>query len=262
MIGLRRNLASGFAAAALLTGGFAPLSAQSGPPPGPAPAPTPAPAPQMVSPRGLPQGELDSRWQFDAAQKLGEQANLFNRYRQAVTFAECAQRVTPSRVANLLAQPIASASERRAANSLMRFAPGCLGDSVLLSTRLLRGAVAEAVLEDYKLAEPDRAREINSTRMNDFLEATPAAEREKDETAKALAKLTQCQVMLAPGLARKLLDVAPETRAEVDLRGELAEGTALCGRVEAQSEIAWLVHRSYLAEALYHWTRSGGSAKS
>src|SRR5690606_18457206 len=189
------------------------------------------------------------------------QANLLDNYRRTVTFAECAQRVSPTRVASLLEQPLATPEERRAANSLIRFAPGCLGNSVLVSTRFLRGAAAEAVLEGYRSGDPDTAREINSTRMENFLEATPGTGREKDKTAIALTRLTQCQVMFAPGLARKLLHVRPDSEDEGALRKKLAEGTAMCGQVETKSELAWLIHRSYLAEALYHWTRSAGASK-
>jgi hypothetical protein len=243
--------------AAMLAAGLCPAAAQQTPTPSPAPAPPP---PQIVVPRPWPNDEINRRWQFDAAQKLHDQADLSKRYRQSVSFAECAQRVSPSRLANLLEQPLASPGERRAANTLIRFAPGCLGNSVLVSTRLLRGAAAEAALEGFRLADPDQATTINSARMDDFLEATPALEREKDETAVALTKLTQCQVLFAPGLARKVLDAEPDTEEETDIRARLAEGTTMCGRVDARSHFAWLIHRSYLAEALYHWTRSGGSS--
>jgi hypothetical protein len=202
--------------------------------------------------------ELSRRWQFDAARKMEDQVQLSRRYRQTVEFAECAQRIVPTRVASLLEQPLGSPGERRAANTLIRFAPGCLGNSVLVSTRLLRGAAAEALLESYRVGDPDTVKEISSTRMENFLEATPVSDGEKDETSVALTRLTQCQVLLAPGLARKLLDLEPDSAEEAAIRTQLAEGTSVCGQVEAKSDLAWLIHRSYLAEALYHWTRSAG----
>jgi hypothetical protein len=215
----------------------------------------------MVLPRPSADDEMRRRWEFDAQRMIGDQANLLDRYRSTVTFAECAQRVSPTRVASLLEKPLDSPEERRAANSLIRFAPGCLGNSVMVSTRLLRGAAAEAALEGYRLGDPDTAKEISSTRMENFLGATPGTGKEKDKTALALTRLTQCQVMFAPGLSRKLLDTPPESKDEDAIRSRLVEGTAMCGQVEATNDLSWLIHRSYLAEALYHWTRSGGVSK-
>lgn len=230
-------------------------------PPSTRPAPPQIPPP-MPNP-AMQHGELLRRWQYDATMKLREQADLFKTYRKAISFAECAQRVAPSRIADLLGQPLASSGERRATNSLIRFAPGCLGNSVVLSTRLLRGAVAEAVLENYRLADTATAREIQSDRMEAFLEATPGASAMTDETVLALTKMTQCQVLFAPGLARKVLDTMPESDAESESLEKLTDGARLCGRIEGKNHLATLVHRSYLAEALYHWTRSSGdSSKS
>jgi len=229
----------------------APVAAQQTPTPTPAPAPLPLPT---VPPSD--RDEMMRRWQFDAANKMQDQANLVSQYRQTVTFAECAQRIAPSRLMNLLDQPLGSPAERRAANTLIRFAPGCLGNTMLVSTRLLRGAAAEAVLENYRTPDPDQAREIQSERMESFLAATPDPTDLKDETAVGLTKLTQCQVLFAPGLSRKLLDTQPESKDEGAVRAKLVEGTTMCGQVEAVNDLSWLIHRSYLAEALYHWTRS------
>jgi hypothetical protein len=228
--------------------------AQNAPPP----TPTPMPIPPPIIERPPQTDELSRRWQFDARRMMEEQANLANRYRQTVEFAECAQRITPTRLATLLNQPLGTSQERRAADVLIRFAPGCLGNTMLVSTRLLRGAAAEAVLESYRSSDPDTAKEISSTRMENFLEATPGTGNEKDKTAVALTKMTQCQVLFAPGLARKLMDTKPDSDDEAALRGQLVEGTPMCGQVDAKNDFAWLIHRSYLAEALYHWTRSAG----
>lgn len=251
----------GALAAALMMLGTSPAWGQQ--PSNPAPTPTPAPMPQPMFQRPVLTDELARRWQFDAARKMEDQVHFGRRYRDTLQFAECAQRITPARVASLLDKPLGSPAERRAANLLIRFAPGCLGNSVLVSTRLLRGAAAEAVLETFRVVDPDKAREVSSTRMESFFGATPASDGEKDETAVALARLTQCQVLFAPGLARKLLDVEPGSNDEEGFRSQLVEGTPMCGKVEAKSDLAWLIHRSYLAEALYHWTRSaGGSSRS
>lgn len=242
-------------AAVLAIGASSALAQQSAPPPA---APTPMPPPPMILPPPGPNDEMRRRWEFDAQRMIGGQAELTERYRHTVTFAECAQRVSPTRVASLLEKPLDSAEERRAANSLIRFAPGCLGSSIMVSTRLLRGAAAEAVLEGYRSGDPDTVKEISSTRMENFLEATPGTGGERDKTALALTRMTQCQVMFAPGLSRKLLNTKPESKDEGEARTRLVEGTAMCGQIDATSDHAWLVHRSYLAEALYHWTRSAG----
>ena len=249
-----RSLGGALAVSLLVLGA---LPAWGQQPANPAPTPTPAPMPPPMFERPRMTDETSRRWQFDAARKMEDQVNFARRYRQTVQFAECAQRIVPTRLASLLEQPLGSPGERRAANTLIRFAPGCLGNSVLVSTRLLRGAAAEAVLESYRSGDPDKVKEISSTRMENFLEATPTDE-EKDETSVALTRLTQCQVLFAPGLARKLLDLEPDSAEEGSARSQLVEGTAMCGQVEAKSDLAWLIHRSYLAEALYHWTRSAG----
>ncbi|WP_305096161.1 hypothetical protein [Croceibacterium aestuarii] len=78
--------------------------------------------------------------------------------------------------------------------------------------------------------------------------------------ARALSKHTQCEVLLAPGLARKVVDAAPDSADEEKLREQLAKETEACGEIEVDSKLAGLIHRSYLAETLYHWTRSNGDS--
>ncbi|MXO59576.1 hypothetical protein GRI89_08480 [Altererythrobacter salegens] len=196
------------------------------------------------------------RQEFDFHNKLMQQETRLSNYRMAREFADCAERISPGRVAALLNKPLASSAERRAAYSLMRFAPGCLGQSVYVSIPLLRGAVAEAALHDVQIADPKVATQIDSERVRQFSGATPGNEEGQEEIA-AFSRFTQCQVLLAPGLVRDLLGEDPASTGEKSLRGKLADATKACGNPIGSDEEAAVVHRSYLAEALYHWTRSG-----
>ena len=263
---LGRLPSKNFVAAVVLALGFAPgvhfspANAQQNSTPAPSQARPSVQAPPSGPQLRRPGGDQYSRFRLDAMSRLTDPAVHVDRYRQTLEFAQCASRVSPRRVASLLNQPPASPAERRAANSLMRFAPGCLGHSLVISTRLLRGAAAEAALENYRSADPDAAKTIDSARLEKFFAATPDSDKVKDEGALQLARYAQCQVMLAPGLTRKLLEEKPDSREEKTLRDKLVEISAPCGRMVARTDLAGLLHRSYLAEALYHWTRSNGES--
>lgn len=189
--------------------------------------------------------------------RLSEQGSGEGRYRIARRFADCAQRVSPRRVAALLEKPVASPAERRAANSLMRFAPGCLAQPIVISISMLRGAAAEAVLAGFRNADPQVSTTVESSRLAEFFAAAPDLAGGDDGAAR-IVRFTQCQVVFAPGLVRSVLAEEPDSAAEKKLRVRLSEATALCGSTDLGAQEAALIHRSYLAEALYHWTRSGG----
>ncbi|ANU08098.1 hypothetical protein [Paraurantiacibacter namhicola] len=255
---MRAGRASFAAIAAVLMGMAGPALAQSSggtPTPTPAPMPPPLPAPPTTF------QDFEQRNSLDASRMLTGGSGYREQYTKSLGFTDCVQRVTPKRLERFLRQPIGSSAERRAASALLRSAPGCSSRSFVVSVRFLRGAASETILQNYASPDIDRAGTLDSERIERFMAYNPAISDRNDPDVRALARYTQCQVMVAPGLARKLILADHGSDEEKALREQIASVTGMCGTMEAKNDLAAVTYRSYLAEALYHWTRSGEFAR-
>lgn len=249
-----RTALTSTACALLVALSAAPAFAQSG---GSSPPPPPPPPPPVLLPP--PPSDFPDRARrdgLDATRLLVEGQNYGDRYRKTIDFATCVHRTSPERLQRFLQQPVGSASERRSARSLLRFAPGCSSRGFVASVRFLRGASSEVILGNLGAQDPEQAKTVQSDRAERFFANIPDSSGEKDAGARALAAFTQCQVLLAPGLARRVIEAKPDSADETRLRRQLLEVTPSCGSIKISGPLAGVTYRSYLAEALYHWTRS------
>ena len=70
-------------------------------------------------------------------------------YQSTLDFARCMQHTRPERLATLLEKPISSRAEELAADRLLPLSGACPGGRLSVSPRMLRGAAAEVILEDF-----------------------------------------------------------------------------------------------------------------
>jgi hypothetical protein len=221
-------------------------------------APPPSRPPITVHPLNVPPaaptGLADRPGMFD-----GGDGDVVSLYESALEFARCMQRSRPQRLATLLEKPLSSRAEELAVDRLLRFSGTCPGGRLQISARMLRGAAAEAILENFAAAAPDRVTHINTAQVSDFVAASPPVDRVRDHTSQDVQTFVECQIVLAPGLARKLITAAPGTNEADNAAEELIAATKLCGSFHTQGGPVQLAYRSYLAEALYHWTRATAS---
>jgi hypothetical protein len=115
------------------------------------------------------------------------------------------QHTRPERLATLLEKPISSRAEELAADRLLRFSGACPGGRLSVSPRMLRGAAAEVILENFAAPAPDRVTHINTAQVSDFAAASPPVDQVRDRFSQDVQTFVECQVVLAPGLARKLI---------------------------------------------------------
>lgn len=221
-------------------------------------APPPSRPPIIRQPLHVPLS--DPRARADRPGMLdGGMEGVASLYEDTLEFARCMQRLRPQRLATLLEKPLSSRAEELAADRLLRFSGSCPGGRLQISARMLRGAAAEAILENFAAAAPDRATHINTAQVSDFAAASPPVDRVRDRTSQDVQTFVECQVVLAPGLARKLITARPGSPEADDAAQELIAATGLCGSFHTQGGPAQIAYRSYLAEALYHWTRATAS---
>lgn len=180
-------------------------------------------------------------------------------YESTLELARCLQRSRPQRLAALLKKPVSSRAEELAVDRLLRFSGSCPGGRLRISARMLRGAAAEAILENFATPAPDRVKHLNSAQISDFASALPPVDRIRDRTSAEVQKVVECQVVLAPGLARKLITAAPGSHKADNAAEELIAATSRCGVLRPRAGRLQIAYRSYLAEALYHWTRATAS---
>lgn len=180
-------------------------------------------------------------------------------YQSTLDFARCMQHTRPERLATLLEKPISSRAEELAADRLLRFSGACPGGRLSVSPRMLRGAAAEVILENFAAPAPDRVTHINTAQVSDFAAASPPVDQVRDRFSQDVQTFVECQVVLAPGLARKLITTAPGTTGADEAAKELIAATGRCGSFHTQRGPVQIAYRSYLAEALYHWTRATAS---
>lgn len=250
----RRDLCANLAVALVLASQPSVTLAQSnaGPAPGTA-APSPSPR-TMVGPgpvSAFPQGD------FDLGAMRSSQLAATEVYAQTVKFARCVERTHPEKLQRLLEKAISSRAESFAAQAMLHREHECLAPDSPVGPRLLRGAAAEAMLENLATPDPDVARVANTDRVKKFHLAMPKVDGVRDTTSADVQKVIECQVVLAPGLSRKLVDAVPGSLESDRLRHRIAEATGRCGEIVAVGLTYEIVYRTYLAEALYHWTRVG-----
>jgi hypothetical protein len=251
----RLRFASALAAFALCAPTSA-LAVQAGGQASPAPTPAPPPAPPTYV--GPPVGSAFHREDFRTVLPR-DPPPLTQVYAQALDIARCVQRTHPEVLRELLDKAVSSRAERLAAERVLRSGRTCPVPIPDLSvpTRLLRGAAAEAFLGTIATPEPDVAKVANSTRVADFYKAMPKVDRVRDTTSGDVQTIVECQIILAPGLARKLIESVPGSAESDRLRQHVGDVTTACGTVVTADKRYELIYRTYLAEALYHWTRVG-----
>jgi hypothetical protein len=233
----------------------APVSAQQTPPPG---ATKPPP---MRPPMRIPRMLLEPRQALDRPTLLEDGTVVVARYKSALELTRCMGRAHPRRHAAQQEKPVSSHAEDLAVDRLLRLTSGCPGGRLVVSARLLRGAAAESILENFAVPAPDRATQINTARVADFTTAMPAVNRTRDRNSEAVQGFVECQVVLAPGLARNLVSAVPGSKAADEAATRLIAATTPCGAIEAQGDPSQIAYRSFLAEAVYHWTRAGASGQ-
>jgi hypothetical protein len=221
-----------------------------------APAPTPAPPPAPPSYVGPPVGSAFNRNDFRAILPRNP-LPLTEVYGQALDIARCVARSHPELLSELLNKTVSSRAEQLAAEKVLRSGRTCpvAIPDLLVPTRLLRGAAAEAVLGTIATPEPDVAKVANSSRVADFYKAMPKVDRVRDTTSDDVQKIVECQIILAPGLVRKLIESTPGSTQSDSLRQRVGDVTTACGAIVTADKRYELLYRTYLAEALYHWTR-------
>lgn len=178
-------------------------------------------------------------------------------YRDALRLVRCVERYHPKQVRRLLKTKISSWAEARSAGDLLSFSGGCGGADLNVSIRILRGAAAEAMLDNLVTADPDRATVVNAARAKAFDEIMPDVDHARDKHSEVIEHLVECEVVLAPGLARKLVATAPGSSAEDRARQAIVSASPACGSVDAPTGAGQLVYRIYLAQALYAWSLVG-----
>lgn len=220
---------------------------------GSTPAPTPPPPPIMPRiPYGTWRGPIERRLPI-----LKDAQAYTQDYQDALRVARCVQRYHPRQMRQFLKTKISSWTEARAAGDVLVFAGGCGGDDLSVSIRILRGAAAEAMLDNLATADPDRSTVVSAGRAKAFDETMPEVDRARDKDSEGIQQLVECQVMLAPGLARKLIRTTPGSNEEDRSRTAIVSASPACGSVDVPSTAGQLVYRIYLAQALYAWSLVG-----
>jgi hypothetical protein len=250
------SLAMAFVAAVLWTHpGQA--SAQQAPPVG-AGNPPPTRPPVTRVPRVRP---AEPRLPLDRPTLIDDGSAVVSLYKSTLEFVRCRERSHPRLLAALLEKPVASHAEASAVDRLLRLTSGCPGGRLEVSARMLRGAAAETILENFAVPAPDRATQINSAQVADFATAMPAVDRVRDRNSEDILRFVECQVVLAPGLARNLVSAVPGSNEADNAATQLIAATSRCGVIEARGRPSQIAYRSFLAEAVYHWTRASASGQ-
>ena len=182
-------------------------------------------------------------------------------YKSTLEFAHCMGRSHPRLLAALLEKPVSSHAEELAVDRLLRRTSGCPGGRLEVSARLLRGAAAESILDNFAVPAPDRATQVNSAQVADFTTAMPSVDRTRDRNSGNVQRFIECQVLLAPGLARNFISTEPGSSKAEEAATQLVAATTRCGNIEAQAGPSQIAYRSFLAEGLYHWTRANASGQ-
>jgi hypothetical protein len=156
-------------------------------------------------------------------------------YERTLELARCMRRSHPQRLAALLEKPVSSRAEDLAADRLLRFSGSCPGGNLRISSRMLRGAAAEAILENFAAQVPDRVTHINSAQVSDFAAAVPPVDEVRDRTSQDVRTFVGCQIVLAPGLARDLIAADPGSAKADEAAKELISSTTVCGSFRTQS---------------------------
>ena len=91
-----------------------------------------------------------------------------------------------------------------------------------------------------------------------FLASTPEIDGKADDH---MQTIIECQVMIAPGLARALFETAPGSSEAEPAYAELTEATKACGSLEVANAYSGVVYRSYLADDWVH-SKPGAIPKS
>jgi hypothetical protein len=191
-----------------------------------------------------------------------EQLQTVNRdYQDALRIVRCVKQYHPRQIRRFLKTKISSWAESRAAGELLSFSGGCNSDDLDLSIRILRGAAAEAMLDNLSTADPDRASVISAGRAKAFAETMPDVDRANDKDSEGLQHLVACQVVLAPGLARKMIGTAAGSSSEDRFRQAIISASPACGTVNVPTEAGQLIYRIYLAQAVYAWSLVGPAAR-
>lgn len=220
--------------------------------------PTPAPAPPSTPtvPYGVWRNQMQRRWPI-----LKEPEAFTQDYRDALRVVRCVQKYHPKQVRQLLKTKISSWAEARSAGDVLSLSGGCGGDDLNVSIRILRGAAAEAMLDNLATADPDRATVVSAARAKAFDETLPDIDRARDKESQGIQHLVECQVVLAPELARRLMHTSPGSPEEDRSREAIIAASPGCGAVSAPSDAGQLVYRIYLAQALYAWSLVGPPAR-
>jgi hypothetical protein len=183
-------------------------------------------------------------------------------YQDALRIVRCVKQYRPRQIRRFLKTKISSWAESRAAGELLSFSGGCNSDDLDISIRILRGAAAEAMLDNLATADPDRASVISAGRAKAFDELMPDVDRARDKLSEGLQHLVECQVVLAPGLARKMIRTAPGSSDEDRMRQAIESASPACGTVNVPTVAGQLIYRIYLAQALYAWSLVGPPARN
>lgn len=88
----------------------------------------------------------------------------------------------------------------------------------------------------------------------------PSVDRARDRNSADVQRFIECQIVLAPGLARKLTSAVPGSSEADASAAQLISATTPCGKIEVEEGPLQIAYRSFLAEALYHWTRATASS--
>jgi hypothetical protein len=224
-----------------------------------------APSTPVASHPGIPAtyvtqspGSAFPRWTLSRSATLGP-VSVADLYGQTVAFARCVQRSHPEKLRQLLEKPVSSRAEAFATKQILKFEPGCDGKlpNRPASARIIRGAAAEAMLSTIVTSDPDVAKTVNTAKLDDFHAAMPKVGSVRDTTSGDVQKVVECQVVLAPGLARKLIESRPGSREDGEFRQRIADASVRCGTIATAGLTSEVVYRAYLAEALYHWSSVG-----
>jgi hypothetical protein len=179
---------------------------------------------------------------------LTEEASAYVEYGRARDFTDCVARTGERRLVNLLASQPGSSDETREGRRLFSRFRSCQDNPEAFSMRLLRGASAESLLAESPLPLPR-----STIQFAEFTEMTPDADDAPEGANAFYQRLAECQVAVAPGVARALL--ANEVNyGELEASySQLVAATAPCGgeSLEADATTA-LVQRSFIAEAAFH----------
>ena len=143
----------------------------------------------------------------------------------------------------------------------MASANGCGGEGIATTVPILRGAAAEAMLDNLATADPDKATVVNAGRAAAFEQTMPKVDTRWDKQSAAVQHLVECQVILAPGLARKLMQTEPGSAAEDRSRAAIVSASQACGGVNVPSDAGQLIYRIYLAQAVYAWSLVGSPSR-